>query len=261
VKVLFSDTELRALLQREEGQFLEFKSLWDLDTISRKVLDRRKVRDAIAEYVAAFANADGGTLVLGVDDDGGVSGHGYPEEAVREFLAVPENRLRPAVRVTAQRALLDGHELLILAIGIAPEAVMVEGNGFPYRVGDAVIREPQEVINARKQAYRRVGYEQRIRSEAALADLDLDVARTFLAQTVQKDRPIEALLEQYGLVLFRAGEPVLTNADYQDLFGVTRYVAARELRRLVDDQCLRRVGERRGAHYLPGPILTGRDEK
>ena len=67
------------LLQREEGQFLEFKSLWDRDATSRKVLDRRKVRDAIAEYVAAFANADGGTLVLGVEDDGAVAGHGYPK--------------------------------------------------------------------------------------------------------------------------------------------------------------------------------------
>ena len=220
MKVLFSETELRALLQREEGQFLEFKSLWDLDKTPRKVLDRRKVRDAIAEYVAAFANADGGTLVLGVDDDGWVSGHGYPEETVREFLAVPEKRLRPAVHVTVQRAVLDGLELLILAIGIAPEAVMVEGNGFPYRVGDAVIREPQEVINERKQAYRRVGYEQRIRPEAVFADLDLDLARTFLGQTVHKDRPVEALLEQYSLVLSRAGEPAVTNVALL-LFGKT----------------------------------------
>jgi ATP-dependent DNA helicase RecG len=218
VKVLFSDTELRALLQREEGQFLEFKSLWERDTASRKVLGRRKVRDAIAEYVAAFANADGGTLVLGVEDDGTISGHGYPEEAVRDFLAVPEKRLRPAVRVTTQRARLDGHELLILAIGITPEAVMVEGNGFPYRVGDTVLREPQEVINERKQAYRRVGYEQRIRPEAVLTDLDLDLAHTFLGQTVHKDRPVEALLEQYGLVLPRAGEPAVTNAALL-LFG------------------------------------------
>ena len=32
---------------------------------------------------------------------------------------------------------------------------MVGGNGFPYRVGGNVTREPQEVINERKQAYRR----------------------------------------------------------------------------------------------------------
>ena len=175
MRELFSKAELHALLQRDEGQFLEFKSLWDRVGSSRKLPDRRKVRDTIAEYVAAFANADGGTLVLGVDDDGTPSGHGYPEEAVADFLAVPERRLRPPVRVTMQRAVLDGQALLVLEVGITPEAVMVEGNGFPYRVGDVVIREPQEVINERKQAYRRIGYEQRIRPEASLADLDLNL--------------------------------------------------------------------------------------
>ena len=92
----------------------------------------------------------------------------------------------------------------ILAVGIAPEAVMVEGNGFPYRVGDVVIREPQEVINERKQAYRRVGYEQRLHFEAGLGDLDLDLAHAFLLRTVHASRPVEEILEQYGLLLPRA---------------------------------------------------------
>ena len=57
---LFNESELRNLLERDEGQFLEFKSLWDLSGDSPRALDRRTVRDCIAEYVAAFANADGG---------------------------------------------------------------------------------------------------------------------------------------------------------------------------------------------------------
>jgi ATP-dependent DNA helicase RecG len=209
---LFTEAELRALLLREEGQVLDFKSLWDKSGSPPGVVDRRAVRDWIAEYVAAFANADGGTLVLGVDDDGTPSGHGYPEEAVVEFLAVPERRLRPAVRCQTQRAVLDGRELLVLQVGIAAEAVMVDGNGFPYRVGDQVIREPQEVINDRKAAYRRVGWEKRIQPEATVADLDLELARTFLKRTVFGDRPAEEVLERYDLILPRAGGPAVTNA-------------------------------------------------
>ena len=108
---LFTEAELRALLLREEGQVLDFKSLWDKSASPARLVERRAVRDWIAEYVAAFANADGGTLVLGVDDDGTPSGHGYPEEAIVEFLAVPERRLRPAVRCQIPRAVLDGKEL------------------------------------------------------------------------------------------------------------------------------------------------------
>jgi predicted HTH transcriptional regulator len=152
---LFAEGELRSLLERDEGQFLEFKSLWDLSCQSRRQLDRRQARDIVAEAVAAFANADGGTLLLGVVDDGTPSGHGYPPDAVDDLLAVTERRLRPPVRCARQRADLDGHEVVIVQVPIAPEAVMVEANGFPYRVGDRVVREPQEVINARKETYRR----------------------------------------------------------------------------------------------------------
>src|SRR6266542_2080941 len=89
-----SESDLRALLTREEGQFLEFKSLWDLSGGTRRPIERRLIRDVIAENVAAFANAEGGALVLGVDDDGTPSGHGYPPDEVEKFRQVPLNRLR-----------------------------------------------------------------------------------------------------------------------------------------------------------------------
>lgn len=219
-EVLFTETELRALLEREEGQFLEFKSLWDLSTDTRRPLERRKARDLVAEYVAAFANADGGTLLLGVEDDGTPSGHAYPSDAVADLLAVPERRLRHPVRCRVQRIHLDGQEVLVVQVPIAPEAVMVEGNGFPYRVGDQVLREPQEVINARKEAYRRVGYEQRVRPEATFDDVDLDLAAQFLSRTVFRERSVEDLLVRYGLVYPRAGAPAVTNACLL-LFGRT----------------------------------------
>lgn len=129
---LFTQQELHDLLARGEGQFHELKSLWDLDTGSPRPRDRRSVRDDIAETVAAFANADGGTLILGVDDDGSPSGHGYPEEAIEGFIQSPGNRLRPPVHVKVQRIRLNGNELIVMQIGIAPEAVMIDGNGFPY---------------------------------------------------------------------------------------------------------------------------------
>lgn len=212
-RTLFTADEIRGLLAHDEGQFLEFKSLWDREQPGPHPLDRRKVRDMIAENVAAFANADGGTLVLGVDDDDhGVTGHGYPDDAIAEFFAVPTRRLRPAIECAHQRITIDGQEVLVLQVGIAAEAVMVEANGFPFRVGDRVVREPQQVINARKEAYRRVGFERQIRADATLGDLDLELARRFFERTVFRDRPIETLLERYGLVVPSAGLPGITNA-------------------------------------------------
>jgi len=215
---LFSTQELEKLARKKEGQFLERKSLWDLESGHRTALPRRKVRDWIAEYVAAFANADGGTIVLGVDDDGTPTGHRYPEEAVKDFLEVPKRRLRPPVNVQTQLAELDGYPIIIMQVPFLPQAVMVEANGFPYRVGDEIVREPQEVINERKQAYRRVGYEQRIQAEVRVADLDLNLVQTFLGDAPLGDRNPEKLLEAYGLLVPRARGPAVTNAALL-LFG------------------------------------------
>ena len=91
-----ADAELWTILARGEGQFVEFKSAWDLGSSPPKRLGRRVLRDKIADVVAAFANADGGLLLVGVDDDGSVSGHGYSERDVEAFFEVPHRRLAPA---------------------------------------------------------------------------------------------------------------------------------------------------------------------
>lgn len=213
-----SPEEVGRLLQQDEGQYLEFKSLWDLGTKRRSPIRRSKVRDFVAVNVAAFANADGGTLILGAENDGTPSGHAYPEEAIEDFVATPQRRIQPAVRCGFQRLSLDSEELLIYSVPIHPEAVMVKGNGFPYRVGDQVVRESQEVINERKAEYRRVGYERQTRPEARMEDLDLELAGQFLARTPHRDRPIEEALLRYGLVIPREGGLAVTNAALL-LFG------------------------------------------
>lgn len=211
-EAVFNKAELAELLRHDEGQFLEFKSLWERSGPNPRPLDRRKVRDLIAEYVAAFANSDGGTLLLGVEDDGIPTGHAYPEKAIEEFFSVPLRRLRPSTECRTQRTAIRNQEILIFEVSRSEEAVMIEGGGFPYRVGDHVIFEPESVINERKQTYRRVGFEQRVRPGAAIEDVDLALAKDFFDLTPFRDRETETLLARYGLVHYRAGSPAITNA-------------------------------------------------
>jgi ATP-dependent DNA helicase RecG len=216
---IYTEAEILQLLHRDEGQFLERKSLWDQDPQrGLNLLDRRTVRDTIAEYVAAFANADGGVLILGAEDDGQPTGHTYPDEAIEGFFQVPERRLRPPVKVRTQRALIEGKELILIYVAPSERAVLVERNGFPYRVGDGIVRESEEAINSRKEAYRRVGFEQMFRREAQLEDLDIELARETLARTVRGGRAVEDALESYSLILCSPEGVQITNAALL-LFG------------------------------------------
>jgi len=141
--------DLERLIVQDEGQYFDRKSVWDGPRQRPKTRGRREVRDEIATYVAAFANADGGTLVLGVEDDGTVTGHGYPEEAVTQMLRTPAERLTPP-QAAGRRETLRGHELLVFEVPAAERAVMVHGDGFPRRVHDQVVQESEEAINAIK---------------------------------------------------------------------------------------------------------------
>jgi len=202
-KPLFTPESLRELIALGEGQFLELKGTWSYDYDTPRALGRDTVRATVAEYVAAFANADGGTLVIGVDDDGTATGHGRTGEELENLIAVPDRRLRSPLSCDHQVLELDGERVLVIEVGRAPRAVMVDGNGFPYRTGDRTIRESEERINALKQAYLDTGFEQR------LADATPDDVDPSLLPSAASD---PAWMARRGLVLPRQGTPGVSNA-------------------------------------------------
>ena len=214
----YTESELAALIERGEGQFLEFKSAWDRSGDRPTPLPRRVLGGEIAETVAAFANADGGVLLVGVEDDGAPSGHGYPENVVEGLLAVSETGLDSRVSCRAARGRVGDFEVLVFAAGMAPEAVTVEGNGFPYRVGAQIVRERQETIDAKKQAYRGGGYEPRFSPDATLDALDLGLVGRFMERTPLGGRPPVDALRHYGLIEHGPRDWRLTNAALL-LFG------------------------------------------
>jgi ATP-dependent DNA helicase RecG len=250
--LLLTDAEIRELLKRREGQFHDFKSQWDRSVSPPRPLERRKVRDLVAEYLAAFANADGGTLVLGAEGDGSPTGLGYPEEAIEEILAVASRRLRPHVEVQSQTTEIDRCRLLLIHVPPSPEAIMVEGNGFPFRVGDRVLKEPQEAINQRKQTLRRVGYERLFRAEASVDDLDLELATQVLGRSFLAGRSVMELLERFGLVVGSSRSWRVTNAALL-LFGrspLARWHPRTGIRFFRVDGTVRRLGAERNVSQL-----------
>ena len=168
--------DLARLLSQPEGQYFDRKSLWHGPRDDSRPRKRDEVRDEIAEYVAAFANADGGTLVLGVEDDGEVTGHGYPADAIEDMLQTPRRRLTPThppgVLVEWQ-----GKEVLLFEVASAERAVMVHGNGFPRRVHEEVFQESEEAINAIKARGRTESIESDVAPGVRVEMLDVDLVR------------------------------------------------------------------------------------
>lgn len=74
-------------------------------------------------------------MIFGVEDDRTVTGHAYPAHVINQMLAVLQARLVPP-QMVGYCVVLDGFELLVFEVESAPRAVMVQGDGFPYRISD-----------------------------------------------------------------------------------------------------------------------------
>ncbi|MDX2055459.1 MAG: ATP-binding protein [Polyangiaceae bacterium] len=141
--------DITAFLRMTEGQHFERKSLFKGEPDKKKPRDRKDVRDQIAECVAAFANAEGGVAIFGIEDDASVTGHKYPTDAVDEMLSVPSSRTQPP-QANGFRIEHEGKELLVFEVAVADSPVMVTGNGYPLRVGDKTVKMEEPKIRALK---------------------------------------------------------------------------------------------------------------
>jgi predicted HTH transcriptional regulator len=79
-------SELKQLVRRGEGQYLEFKKKADHP-------------DKIVREMVAFANSGGGELLLGVDDNGEITGLKYPDEERYAMEAAMALYIKPELAV------------------------------------------------------------------------------------------------------------------------------------------------------------------
>src|SRR4030042_4473829 len=104
------------ILHQQEGQFFERKSCFDR---SQGKVGRRPVRDVardVAETLAAMANADGGSLVLGIENEGTVSGVNYPEDRLKVLRSAPKTHIRPPLRARIQEGSLEGKLIILFEV-------------------------------------------------------------------------------------------------------------------------------------------------
>ncbi len=162
--------DVTPFIHQDEGQHFDRKSLFEGAEEDKRPRDRRAVRDQVAEYVAAFANSEGGVLILGIEDGGVVTGHRYPQDAIDAILATPRTRLRPP----QPEGFIVEHQgipLLVFDIPTSDVAVQVEGDGFPLRMGDRTVQASESQIQALKFHGMAESWEARP-SRMTLADLD-----------------------------------------------------------------------------------------
>ncbi len=205
------------VLHQDEGQFFERNSCYDRTVEGLRRRDVRAVAQDVAEALAAMANADGGILVLGLEDDGTVTGVDYPEDRLEVLRRAPQTHVRPPLKVRLHQAELQGRGIVLFETDWSPEVHQLTDGRYLLRIGDSNMPFPADQIEAVKAGKRRRVTEARFVPEASLADLDESLLAE-LGDRTGLSLPAEKLLLHYRLAEPRNGRLVLSLAALL-LFG------------------------------------------
>ncbi len=193
--------ELRRLVRKGEGSYLEFK---------------RKARhpDKIAREMLAFANSEGGLLLIGVDDDLSIHGVKFPDEdiyAIETFLnkyTYPEIPYRlEKINVTASRHILAYHIEESQRKPHFMRALQEDGKKQAFvRVNDMSITASREMIQVLRNERRNRGVHLRLgeREKGILEYLDKKSSIT-LRETQQHFKLNKRKASTLLILLVRAG--------------------------------------------------------
>src|SRR5262245_49973263 len=102
--------EIGLLLKQERGQFLEFISAYDYRRGRQKKREEDLAREVV-RILSGMANADGGTVLIGVEPDKSVTGIPYNQDELREVVQAPQHLLRPELSPSCEKVNLGNLQL------------------------------------------------------------------------------------------------------------------------------------------------------
>lgn len=111
--------ELLEIIKKGEDSFTEFKQ-------------EMKHQDKLAASIVAFANTEGGNLIIGVSDDGEILGVTDLDKEMQRIDNICANNCEPTVYITIEKFIIDDKKLMIVKIPKGPQRPYRTNRGIHY---------------------------------------------------------------------------------------------------------------------------------
>lgn len=169
---------IRNEIQLGESQFTEFKSALEGRPGAKKARQVIQICRDIGNELVAFANADGGVLIVGVEDDRTVTGVPHSEEDIESMLGATRSHVfagQALPMIDAAKVKIDSYFILFFSVSKGTSQIYQLPDGRCVRRRD---RESLPVTFDKIQFERREivsrEYERQFVDGASVNDLDLD---------------------------------------------------------------------------------------
>jgi Predicted transcriptional regulator containing an HTH domain and an uncharacterized domain shared with the mammalian protein Schlafen len=224
MSAIATEERARTAISLGESHFREFKSAMEGRPSEKKARPAKEIATDIAQTLVAFANADGGELLVGVEDNGEVTG--IVDFADREWAlleSAPVDRIHsstPLPSVKRQKLTIEGKKVLYFSVPKSTEFVHLTSDGRCLQRRDlesAPVAAEMIQFDRRERASRE--YDRQYVDGVTAEDLDLELVRV-VADQVLKGMSAEKCLQylelaEYGMsqLRFRRGALLLFAKD------------------------------------------------
>ena len=192
--------EIGLLLKQERGQFLDFVSAHEYRRGTGQKKREEDLAREIVRVLSGMANADGGTVLVGVEPDKSVTGIPYNHDELQTLIQAPQHLIRPELSASCEKVRLGNLQLLKFEVASGLEIYRIAGGRSFCRVGAETASLPGEQIHSLKEAKKNVFYERQQALNATWFDLDPDLVQTFVEKTQKGNEPQAVLSQTYHLL-------------------------------------------------------------
>ena len=188
-----------------ESHFREFKTALEGKPDSKKPRLVKKICEDIGEALVSFANADGGELLIGVEDNGTITGILHSEEDIDTMLAAIKTHIYHGQELplsVSTKLEIEGKTILYFAVnkGVAQIYQLPDGRCV-RRKDKSTMPESVDKIHFERQEIRSRECDSQFVDGALVTDLDLPLLQS-VADSYIKGLSIELFLQQTGLAVY-----------------------------------------------------------
>ncbi|HEV7381634.1 MAG TPA: RNA-binding domain-containing protein, partial [Dyadobacter sp.] len=204
-EILFLEQKVKNTISLGESHFREFKTALEGKPNNKKPRLVKKICEDIGEALVSFANADGGEIIIGVEDNGDITGVPHGEDDINTLLLAPTTHVYQGqeLPLTSATKLRFGElTVLYFAVNKGTTQIYQLPDGRCVRRKDkSTMPESVDRIQFERQEIRSREFDSQYVDGAFVTDLDVSLLQS-VANEYLKGLSVELYLQQIGLAVY-----------------------------------------------------------